>query len=906
MHYTLPPNEIEKSNKRLDLYNKITSHLLFNPDNPNIYRDALSVLQRIPSDAYDNANGNLIIEPAKQLIAMAEEATRNTDSLLLKSELYDIRRDAYTAIAPFDLDSFMIAMEWNRDPKARFWLPRRKALEGRHHIASQLQDFMYDDSKFLSFSQAPGTGKLLADDTPVLTRNGWKCHGDLVVGDEVIGLDGQFKRVEHVFPKSYANRRVTFANGEVIYCHANHEWLMHSRHTSKPEPRVYETKQMENDICTGTSGKRGSKFNYLLPLREPITGEHKDLPVPPYTLGAWIGDGTTTDPNITSDPRDLAVIDRITEDGYEISSQWSHKTTGCITTSFKGLRADLQRIGLCHSRRSVDKYIPEEYLTASLEQRLELLAGLIDADGTKAESHKYRYSTTNSGVAESVKTLLSTFGWRVTEIVTPARTSSSGIHGKLDTITLQFCPTIDIPCVLPRKQHDTIGAKQRRIALTSIKPCNPIQGNCIQVEGGVYLVGRTMIPTHNSTIIKFLMAYIAGKEPFSMNMYVSYGTSMINMMLNAVYDMIMSPEYRFREIFPMVNDPDVSREYGTISYRRKGDFATLAYISLSGSVTGRTRANRFMIVDDLVKNDEEARSPERLNKLWLDYTSTLTTRTIGEKVKILMLGTMWSLHDPINRMLREHEGDPAYKFIAIPVWDEQTEKSNYDYDCEDAYTTESIRVVRSNLEPYAFSALYLCRPMEKEGLAFKRDEMIRFNGVLPDCEPDRKVFVIDVAWGGGDSLSMPIAYVYGEEAYIVDWLFDRSDKSITQPRVVGKIISHGLRTGTVEANNGGDGYKDDISSMLKSKNYRCNIKSKKAPGTMAKLEKIEQHAPTIRQFIFLDDDKQSDEYRAAFNEFTSFSFVAKNLHDDAADSLAQLSDHLSNGVKSVTIARRVF
>lgn len=898
------PDSVVKD--RLRTLDKIIAYIVRNPQAVEAYLDATDLIARIPADSYDDANGRRVIRLAKRVIQLAETASRASHNLQLKSELYDVRRDLYTLIAPFDFDSFMIAMEWDRDPKARFWLPRRRALEGRHKIATQLQEFMHDDSKFLGFSIGPGLGKLLADNTPVLTREGWKNHGELKVGDEVVGLDGRFKRVEYVFPKGFANRKVTFANGEVIYCHEDHEWLMHTGHSARPEPGVVETKQMEGDICKGVPGKRGCRYMFLLPLRDPMQGEHKKLPVPPYTLGAWIGDGTTVKPAITSDPRDLAIVDRIVADGYEISTQYTHKMTGCITTSFKGLRKDLQKLGMCHSRKTIDKFVPEEYLTASVEQRLELLAGLIDTDGMKREGHKYGFSTTNAAVAEAVKILLSTFGWRVTVVVTSPHISTSGIKGNLDTYTLQFCPTIDIPCVLERKQYDTSRAHQRKISVRSIEPCAPVQGNCIQVEGGIYLVGHTMIPTHNSTLIKFFLAYAMGREPMSMNMYVSYSTGMINMMIEAVHSMLIGSEYRFRQIFPVQGPPQVSREFSTISYRRKGDFPTLGLVSLGASVTGRTRANRFMVTDDLVKNDEVARSPERLNKLWLDYTSTLTTRTIGDRVKQIMLGTSWSLYDPINRMRAEHEDDPDYKFIAIPIWNEQTEECYFNYDTSDSYTSDSIRTIRSTLEPYAFSALYLSRPLEKEGLAFKRDTMLRYNGVLPDCEPDRKAFVVDVAWGGGDSLSMPIAYVYGDEAYIVDWLFDRHDKSVTEPRVVGRIIQHRLRTGTIEANNGGEGYKDDVDKMLREKNYRCNIKSKKAPGNMAKIEKIEQHAPTIRSFIFLDDDKQSDEYKAAFNELTSFSLTAKNLHDDAADSMAQLSDHLANGIKHASVGTRFF
>lgn len=899
------PTPSDVVSDRLHTLDKIIAYITKYPEAIQAYIDAISLIRRIPADSYDDANGKLCVRPAKRIISLAEAASLATDSLQLKSELYDIRRDLYTVIAPFDFDSFMIAMEWDRDPKARFWLPRRRALEGKHKIATQLQEFMHDDSKFLGFSIGPGLGKLLADNTPVLTRKGWKNHGELKVGDEVIGLDGEFKRVEHVFPKHYANRRVTFATGEVIYCHEDHEWLMHSDEHPKKRDQlaVYSTRQMEQKLYRRRSNG-SNDYYYSLPKVEPARGESKELPVAPYTFGVWLACGATMTPMVTRRTEDQAILDRIVEDGYAIGRQWPNGPERTVTC-FHGLRADLNRIGLCRKDKDVDKYIPEEYFTASLEQRLDLLAGLIDGGGVEpSKGRGYRIRVTSAGVAEEVRILLATFGWRCTVYVRKRHKSSDGKVSRLRVHHIHFFHLMPVPCVKQRWRDIAVQPRQNKITVRSIEPCKPVQGNCIQVEGGVYLVGHTMIPTHNSTLIKFFLAYAMGREPMSMNMYVSYSTGMINMMIEAVTSMLTGAEYRFSEIFTAKQAPLVSREFSTISYRKKGDFPTLGLVSLGASVTGRTRANRFMVTDDLVKNDEVARSPERLNKLWLDYTSTLTTRTIGDRVKQIMLGTSWSLYDPINRMKAEHEHDPDYKFIAIPIWNEQTEECYFNYDTPDSYTTDSIRTIRETLEPYAFSALYLSRPLEKEGLAFKRDELLRYNGVLPDCEPDRKVFVVDVAWGGGDSLSMPIAYVYGEDAYIVDWLFDRSDKSVTEPRVAGRIISHELRAGTIEANNGGDGYKDDIDRILREKNYRCSIKSKKAPGNMAKIEKIEQHAPTIRTFIFLDDDKQSDEYKAAFNELTSFSFVAKNLHDDAADSMAQLSDHLSNGTKKASVGTR--
>ena len=410
-----------------------------------------------------------------------------------------------------------------------------------------------------------------------------------------------------------------------------------------------------------------------------------------------------------------------------------------------------------------------------------------------------------------------------------------------------------------------------------------------------------------TTIIKFLLAYIIGRDPKSANMYISYSDGMTKMLLDSERSMLTDTnEYCFHEIFPGLGAPDISAEYKTISYRRAGDFPTLGLVSMSGSVTGRTRANTFLITDDLVKNKEEARSPERLEKLYSDYTATLTTRMIGDSVKQIMLGTRWSAYDPLGRMEAEHSEDKRYCFIAIPVWDEN-EVSNFEYDHPDRYTTEKIRDIKNTIDSADFECLFMQHGVEKEGLAFASDKLKYYNGVLPDGEPDNIVFVNDVAWGGGDSLSMPIAYVYGTDVFVHDWVFDKRDKSFTKPRVIAKILQHKIKMGQMEANNGGDEYSDDVHRILRQEySYSINISHKKAPTNMSKLTRIEQHAPTIRNFYFLESSCRDEDYCRAMNELTSFSFTAKNLHDDAADSMAMLAAYVFDRSKVATVARRPF
>ena len=380
-------------------------------------------------------------------------------------------------------------------------------------------------------------GKLIADDEPVLTRNGWKNHGDLVVGDEVIAPNGEFVKVIYVHPKGVANRVVRFADGSEVKCHENHLWAINSTYGRAKTPctRILSVSDMEKRKVTYQSGKESGRSKYTLIKREAIKGEHKDLAVPPYVMGVWLGDGSTSKGQICAHPDDRATLDKCRE-FYPDGSEWVHKDTGVITRSFIGLANDLTAYNMCFQRKDTPrKHIPEEYLTANLEQRLELLAGLIDTDGYVHHNQgngthaRVVFTTSDVELKDSVEELISTFGWRVSTTVVPPCASSSGIVGKRDTYVTSFSPDMAIPCVLERKRiTESELTKQRCIGITAIEPIEPVQGNCITVEGGLYCVGRRMIPTHNSWLmgrIGNIMAYSG--EPTYVVAAVQDGTKMI-------------------------------------------------------------------------------------------------------------------------------------------------------------------------------------------------------------------------------------------------------------------------------------------------------------------------------------------------------------------------------------------
>ena len=375
-----------------------------------------------------------------------------------------------------------------------------------------------------------------------------------------------------------------------------------------------------------------------------------------------------------------------------------------------------------------------------------------------------------------------------------------------------------------------------------------------------------------------------------------------------MYDSVVSmltdtSEYGHNDIFDN-GMPTLSAEYNTISYRKKGDFPTIGVISLGGSVTGRTRANKFMITDDLVKNAEVARNPQRLETLWQDYRDTLTTRQIGDNVKQIMLGTIWSLHDPISRMRTEHEGDPRYRFIAIPVCDDEGH-SNFNYNCADRYTDKKIKDIKATIDNVTFSCLYMQQPMEREGLLFHKDELNWYNGTLPDG-PARRIAVCDVAWGG-DYLSMPIAYIYEDGSmYIHDVVFSKANKTVTQPMVVAKSIQHRIHQERFEGNNGGGEYAEDVDKQLRAQNVHINISSKRAPTTQSKLSRILQYAPDINRIYFRSDKGRGEMYDKFIENLLSFNQNGKNTNDDAPDSLAQLCAFATNGIGArVEIMKRI-
>jgi len=585
------------------------------------------------------------------------------------------------------------------------------------YLTNYVQEFIERDTDnaydILCIHTPPQFGKLIADYTPVLTKDGWKRHGDLVIGDYVFGLDGEYKKVINVLPKHYANMTVELTNGQRIECHENHEWVVYDRNSHKNS--TIETVKMFNRGVSNKLLGRGHRYNFMLPNAKPIKGTKKDLLVNPYVLGAWLGDGTNTKQCICSCKKDIIVLDECSK-YYTTSSENVHKDTGVITRYYKNLNKDLRTFGMCFSKKT-EKYIPEEYITSSIEQRLELLAGLIDTDGYLDKKHnRVAFTTSDYLLKETFERLISTFGWRVSTTEVQPRLSTSGIQGKKAYWQICFNPTISIPCRIERKKQNKF-SKQRRIAIKNIYYSEHTVGNCITVEDGIYLVGRTMIPTHNSmTITETLPSWFLGRNPDKKVIEISYNEDFARIFG-------IRNRQKIKEYGDAIFGVGISRERDTaLAFELEGHRGGMISSGAGTGVTGKQ--SHLMVIDDPIKNSSEANSQLKRDSIYDEWITSFRSRLwVGAKVIVIM--TRWHEDDLVGRMLEEENN---IEYLCLPC--EAEENDAMGREIGDALCPEIGKgnewlkdfkeVFSSKTGVRTWNALYQGRPTAQEGNLIER------------------------------------------------------------------------------------------------------------------------------------------------------------------------------------------
>ena len=409
-------------------------------------------------------------------------------------------------------------------------------------------------------------------------------------------------------------------------------------------------------------------------------------------------------------------------------------------------------------------------------------------------------------------------------------------------------------------------------------------------DGVIEFYGLSMPPrVGKSTICIFFLAWIIGRRPDSHNAMSGHSGILADGFFSEVFNLTTSEDYTFSEIFPDVKLESKSAEKNELNYSTPDRFSTLTCRGIDGTWTGGVDISEdgYLYVDDLIRDRKESLSPRRLESRYQDYLNVLVDRK-NDGSKELMVGTRWNVMDPLGRVEKEYKNDPRYRFRKIPALNEKGE-SNFDYPVN-GFSTQYYLDMKKKLDKNEWEAKFMQRPFVREGLLFPADSLRYYNGILPEGD-HRIASACDVAWGGGDSLSMPIGYEYENgDVYIPSWIFNKGKKEVTLPLVIGKIMGEKIRQIQFEANNGGDMYRKYVDEKLKDMGYKCSTTDKKAPGNLEKMSKIIAYSGYIQEhFVFLAPELQDEEYSEAMDELCMTVQIGQNEHDDAADGITQLA-----------------
>lgn len=366
-----------------------------------------------------------------------------------------------------------------------------------------------------------GFGKLLDVETPIPTPTGWSRLGDMSIGDQLFDESGRICRIVKTFDGTPgAAYRLTFSDGATIDACGEHQWVTWthaerkaflrspyedprrfpdewpswrlrrraSNKNSAPGPTVRTTEEI---VRTFTYGKRRD-LNHCIPVTQALQLDQRKLSVEPYVLGVWLGNGSARDGTIYAHQDDhehlRSEFERL---GVRCSSRANIQSFGT-----NGLTAALRELGVLQN-----KHVPSAYLRASADQRLDLLRGLMDSDGTASSNGYVEFGNTNPTLVKAVVELARSLGQKPIVSETRARLEGRDCG---PFWRARWTPTIQV-FALPRKQRRLTFSEKQSLRnhhrmIVSIERIESKPMRCLTVDSAhsMFLAGEAMIPTHNT------------------------------------------------------------------------------------------------------------------------------------------------------------------------------------------------------------------------------------------------------------------------------------------------------------------------------------------------------------------------------------------------------------------------
>jgi hypothetical protein len=527
--------------------------------------------------------------------------------------------------------------------------------------------------------------KLQRLDEPTPTPSGWKLHGDLQIGDELFGLNGEVIHVTALNPVMVDSEayEIIFDDGSRIECGAEHLWTV-ERKTRKRAPGTFTENGIGKRIYRESvtmSARQIAEHDHsqdkrlAIPVSAPLQLPDAELAIHPYVLGCWLGDGTSVNGDITCG--DIELFERITKLGVEIGHNKT-PTRNAEVHRIIGLRSGLVSYGLLKN-----KHIPPIYLRASMDQRLELLRGLMDTDGHCNTRGTATFVNINQTLVNDVVELCHTLGLKPTRME-----FESEVNGEpyiYYQVSFQAYENM-APFSLQRKiTRCKLGSRPHpRRYIVECRRVLPSPMRCIQVDSadGLYLTSRSMIPTHNSTIITFALTLqnILVDPEITVGIF-SHTRPIAKGFLSQIKRELESNE-PLKTLYPDVlwqnpskQSPKWSEDSGLI-IRRQGN-PKEATIEAHGLVDGMPTSKHYTlrVYDDVVK---EVLSPEMLEKTTNAWDLSTNLGTVGGIARYI--GTRYQIGDTYQVILDRGAASPRLypathngRFDGTPVFFNESE-----------------------------------------------------------------------------------------------------------------------------------------------------------------------------------------------------------------------------------------
>lgn len=564
----------------------------------------------------------------------------------------------------------------------------------------------------------------LSVSTPIATTEGWKTMATVQPGDYVFSPTGAPVLVtgkSAVYEEDLYEVETT--DGQIVECDATHLWSVRWGGTNRPFVTM-----STGDIQAKSLDENWSKNDNLpkLPLVSPVEYPERNLLVPPYVLGAWLGDGASDSGTMAAHPDDEAFIrQRFEAGGIETTD-----VSGRMMFGTKTLRVKFRELGVLNN-----KHIPEEYLTACTSQRLALMQGLMDTDGAVSAQGKCTFHNSNIRLAQDFMELVHSFGLKAR--MNKRQTHYKGVPSKPSyRISFKMAGAASLPRKAVRCRAIN-GNFARSIAIRKTDRRGPVQ--CLEVANadGLFLAGRGYVPTHNtkSQFASWLLpAWFLGKFPDKQIIQVSNTESLAAGFGRQVRNIVGGEGERddkgqtpYQNIFPdisLAKDSQAAAEWHT---NKNGRYFA---VGVNGKVTGK--GADIAIVDD-PHSEQEAKqaetSPGIFDAAYEWYTSGIRQR-LQPGGAIIIVMTRWSKRDIVGQVLKKMEADIAdgkkegtydeWEVIELPaILDEGTPQERSMWP--GFWSLDELQATRNALPVSKWQAQYQQKPTSEEGAIIKRE-----------------------------------------------------------------------------------------------------------------------------------------------------------------------------------------